>query len=148
MTPPPEIRVPDAAGPHCNNRLFEWGMAVSSFLFGLLVTFSPGSLASSDFAPILDVISPRVIAAICTVTGGMWSISLWCNGRWPWSGPLVRSAGAIMGAVILVSIDVALLRQSYEAGRPISPGTSFFSVFAIVSLIAARRAAADVRNTI
>lgn len=142
----PSIRLPDAAGAHCRNRLFDWGMAVSSFLFGLLVAVSPGSLAASHFSPILDIVSPRVIAPACLITGGMWSTALWFNGQWPWAGPVMRAIGAIMGAVILVSIDVALLRQSYGAGRPLSPGIPFYSVFAIVSLIAARRAASDVRT--
>lgn len=147
MMEPAEIREPDAAGRHCRNRLFEWGMSLSTFLFGIHVSVFPSSLARSNFSPILDIVPAPIISVIAVIVGGMWLTALWCNGNWPVWGPVIRAVGSVVAGVILISIDVALLRQSYEVGRDPSPGTPFYSVFGIISLlIASRRAAADVRN--
>lgn len=136
----------DLPGYRCRNRMFEWSMTAAMIMLGVQLLIWPGSLGFSHFAPILDVMSPFTIAIFCLFFGALRAVALWRNGTWPKWGPTFRALGAIAGAVILISIDVALIRQSLEVNRPPSPGVPFYTVFFVGELRSVRRAKADARS--
>ncbi len=132
-------------GPRSRNRVFEWFTSLALFSNGVLFVLEPRSISQSSFAPLLDVILPEVVAAIFLVTGFMRIAALWHNGAWPKAGPAIRIVGALIGAVAWGSMGFALLRQTVEVGRAMSPGFLLYVWLLLTEIFSAVRAADDVR---
>lgn len=142
----PAIRQPDLAGLHSVNRHFDWVMARCYIGLGLWMIIWPKAVAQSHFAPIHDFLGYWVMMLGCLVFGGARYTALWKNGDWPIYGPLIRMIGAGVGAILVGSIAMALIRQSLDVGRQPSPGIIFYAMLAWGEGSAARRAAGDVRT--
>lgn len=142
------VRQPDHAGEHSIHRQSDWIMARSTLGLGAWMAIWPHAVAQSHFAPIHDFLGYWLMMVLCFVFGGSRYIALWKNGDWPLLGPILRMAGAAFGGVLLVSIAVALARQSWSVDRDPSPGIIFYLMFAWGEGTATRRAASDVRTRI
>lgn len=134
-------------GRHCKNRQFEWTMAFALLWTGVFIMVWPHALAASAFSPILDIkLVPAIMGQILLVVGLLRCVTLWHNGLWPKWGPVIRASCAVAGGVIFLSMDVALIRQVLEVGRPPSPGIPIYTAVAVSEFVAMFRAIGDVRG--
>lgn len=135
-----------APGHHCKNRQFEWTMAFALLWTGAFIMIWPHAIQASAFAPILDIGPSTMLGQFLTIIGLLRCVTLWHNGLWPKWGPIIRASCAVAGGVVFMSMDIALIRQVLEVGRPPSPGIPIYTAVAVSEFISVFRAVGDVRG--
>jgi hypothetical protein len=123
---------------HFERRQFELAMAVIMSGVGLLLFFSPGSLAVSSMKYLLDVISVATCSALFFTAGIARIVALALNGNWVPGGAYVRACGAAIGAVMWSQWGAALY-QLHLTGKPISPGVIVYGGLAFFEVISFSR---------
>lgn len=137
------IRGTAECGPHCCNRLCEWGMATAMTLMGVGLFIWPNALVFGNLHKMLSLLSEFSIAVLLLYIGILRIGCLIANGSLPWIGPIIRSGCATVGAIILSQMSYALAKNGIV---PMPPGVFFFGGFCVVELISAFRAASDARE--
>lgn len=105
----------------------------------------PRAIEESAFHYLLDIAGPTLLALLYLLIGIARFIALIANGRWPVWGPRARGAGAIVGAVVWLSMSVALIRY-HIPGAPPSPGIPMYFTLFMGELAATWMAASDDRS--
>lgn len=150
----PEVQLPpattlqivtDDTGPFCANRKSDWGAVIGFSIFGIQTAIWPTSIAASAFEPILNIVDPRLLAALSIILAAARGYSLYRNGAFP-LGPWIRCIGAGIGVLFMASMACALLLQVIQAGRPPSPGIPWYLALMWLEYSSATRAARDVRH--
>ena len=119
-------------------------MAAALFGMGLTLLSSPGAIHASKFHFMLDLISPFVLMFFYFIVGGVRLSALWINSDWPSGSSLMRSAGAIGGAMVWAQMAMSLL-ISQSAASTLPPSIPLYSSLVAAELYSAYRAASDVR---
>ena len=132
----------DSLGRYCGNRLFEWVMAVGLFNTGAVSLIWPGTLAAGNFRPLLNLIGPRELTALCLTAGVVRAVTLILNGGLGRMGPIVRAVMAGIGILICLEMTAALWLQ---LGQP-SLTTGFLVALAGGELRSIARARRDLNG--
>lgn len=120
-------------------------MAFALFNVGVHIMVWPRAIGESAFHYLIDIVGPTMLAFLYLVVGSSRFFALVANGRWPIWGPRARGAGAIVGAVVWLSMSVALIRY-HIPGTPPSPGIPMFFTLFLGELVATYMAASDDRS--
>lgn len=127
---------------YVDGRLFEWIVTISMLWLATDTFISPHTLRASAFQWIVSVMSPAFVEIFLFLIGWTRLIGLLLNGhtfRGYRIGPVIRSATAILSAIMWVQFDLALIELSARQGF-MSPGIPFWSMFVIGELYVAYRA--------
>lgn len=130
-------------GPFCCNRLCEWGMAVAMASMGFGLFLWPNAIIFGNLHKLLALFNEMTMAVVLLYIGVLRIGCLITNGSLPWYGPVIRSACATVGAIVLSQMSFAL---ASNGNTPMPPGVFFFGVFALVELLSAFRAGSDARE--
>lgn len=134
---------PNPLGRYSGNRLFEWVMAASFFNMGVVLLWWPGTLAAGNFRPLLSLLGPRELTAICLTAGVVRAVTLLLNGRLGRLGPIVRAIMAGIGIVICLEMTSALW---LHLGQP-SFTTGILAALAGGELLSIARARRDLHGS-
>lgn len=132
-------------GYYLRGRRFEWVVTISMLWLAGAMVISPQILHASAFQWVTLVMSPSFIDAILFGVGFTRLIGLLLNGHMILghrAGPLVRGSMAIIGAVMWVQFDLALVQLSIQQGF-MAPGVPFWSMLVLGELDVAYRAVAE-----
>lgn len=132
--------------------MFEHGRATewltSFILLGFAVALAaPGdTLASSaGFRAFVQFnLSEASISTPLAIIAVLRIVALQINGRWRRS-PLLRLAGAVLGAALFSILGMAFLWPSLIYGAPLSTGVATYFLLAFFDGLSAYRSAADAR---
>lgn len=129
-----------------HNRLSEWVAAGALIGFALVLMTDGNSFTqSTPWGGFARMGATEVgIAVPLAVVGAMRIIALWANGSWRRS-PLLRAIGAVAGFTCFSLLAVTAL-SPWVTGKAntLSTGVVPYTAFAVLDLIAAYRAGADV----
>lgn len=132
--------------PYCSNRLFEWTTTVMLILIGIHLTIWPNAVNNSAFRFIYDIVGASVLLSAYLFVGWFRVLALIANGRWPRWGPRIRAVGCVLGALIWLNMDMALVQLARTGNVP-SPGIWVYATLVVSELISAYRAASDARHS-
>lgn len=130
---------------YCGNRLFEWAMTAAMLGLAIEIMIWPGTIGSSAFRFILQVVSAEALGFFFLFAGAMRIAALIANGSWPIYGPYLRSFTAGAAAMIWVQMDAALFLLDTIHAAP-SPGIPVYFALTIGELISCYRALSDART--
>lgn len=132
-------------GNHCRQRLFEWTASIALIGMAVILIGWPRAINGSKFQFMLDVVGSFTLMMVYLVVGCFRVIALYLNGNWPVWGAVVRSAGAICGALVWMQMALSLIiAQKAEAGLP-PPSVPVYLALVGAELYSAYRAASDAR---
>lgn len=130
---------------YVEGRRFEWVITIAMLWLAIAMLIWPETLRASAFQWITLVMTNGVIEAALFLLGWTRLIGLLLNGhevKGRRVGPVIRSATAVLCAVLWVQFDLALVQLSFKQGF-MSPGIPFWSMFVLGELDVAYRAVAD-----
>jgi hypothetical protein len=122
------------------NRLTELGAASMMLLLALQIAIWPDAIEASAFSKILEVLPQSWLGWSFLLAGIGRLAALVANGSWPHYGPLLRAAGALLGALIWFQMCLALFVLTPATGRPPSPGIPVYFVLTMLELVSMYRA--------
>lgn len=141
----PTTLVMDVPGPHCENRLWEWGAGITMIGIGVLLDAWPDALASSKFRFMLDVLQPYTFTLFYLVSGCVRVSALWLNGRGAPYTAYIRACTAVCGGFAWLHMAWSLfVVQNNQAGPP-SPSLVLLIVLTGLELITVYRALGDAK---
>lgn len=125
-------------------RLWEWMNAVGLAGIGASLLFMPTIAAVGGLGVAADLGAPVVFWGVTVLwVGVVRLVSLWFNGGWPRIGPIIRAAGAGVGALHWGHMGTILLLGGIAHGQyPIGVWT--YVMLTCGELLSAARAMADV----
>jgi len=127
---------------HFESRLFELATTIMMLGIGLFVVLWPRSIEAGAFRYLLTVVSAETIVGVYVTIGVARIAALIANGHWKFYGPVIRAAGALVGAVVWAQMAAALVLLFEVNGTPPSVGIPVYSVLAFFELISMYRALA------
>lgn len=126
-------------------RLFEWIMTIALILMSLPMIFVPDLVVIGGMK-LKDMNFPTSLGALLFLAAGaMRGAGLLRNGSWPFYGPLVRTIGAGLGALLWVELALVLALAGYS--QRLVPTTMFlYGALVIGEIESCRRAMRDARS--
>lgn len=126
---------------HFENRLTELMMACFMLVIAGWLAVFPSMLDDGGFRYLRDFVCREWLLMFFFIFGITRLGALIANGHWPFWGPIVRAACALVGAVLFGQMVLALVNLSKEGvDPPISTGV--YAVLVPFELIAMYRALA------
>lgn len=135
-----------APGVHCRNRKLEWWPSGIMVALAIWTVIWPGAFAQGRFAAIDNVISPPALTALLAFIGIARILALYCNGRCPLYGPLVRVVGAVLSGSVFTQMALALWVNHLVVGNDPSPGIVVYAGLTLQEVRSAIRAATDAKS--
>lgn len=129
----------DTLGDSLKFRLSEWGLSVIMLCFGFILLHPYDTLAAPVYALMRSTASEMVWGWGCFILGATRLIVLIINGAWKRS-PHFRAFAAFLSCFVWVQIALSL-----SVGGTLPTGIAVYSVFVIMDMVSAYRAAADAR---
>ena len=129
-----------------HNRLSAWATSAAMVGFGaVLMTKGNSFTAGSPWRGFDQMGATEIAVAVPLVGIGVMRLTaLWINGRWRRS-PILRAVGAVAGFACFTTLTITLLLPWLTGeARILSTGVVPYAVLAILDLIEASRAGADV----
>jgi hypothetical protein len=123
------------------DRLFDWVMAAAMLGLALQIKIWPGTIESSAFRYLSLILSSENVGNFLFLGAMARGCALWANGSWVFWGPILRSLGALTGALIWALIAASLIILQDATGSTPSPGISIYAVLAAGEVLSVYRAA-------
>ena len=133
-----------SAGPFSCRRQSEWTTSLALFGFGAQFILFPVVISKSMFRDLLVIASPEMITILVLAIASYRIVALILNGNLPFWGPIMRSMGAALTAVVWLQMWLSLLRLEPDLPRPVS--IPIFIALMLTDFVSAYRAATDVRT--
>ena len=131
---------------HFANRLFELAMTCIMIAIAVWVVIWPDSIGAGSLKYLHAVISSENIILLYGLIGITRIAALIANGHWEFWGPVIRAAGALIGAAVWGQMAAALwLFDSVMLKSP-SIGIPVYGLLALFELISMYRALAGGRD--
>lgn len=135
----------DAPGPHCQNRIWEWGAGVAMVGIGILLDGWPDALAMSKFRFMLDILQPVTFTWFYVLTGATRIIALYLNGRGAPYTAYVRAAMAVCGGFAWFHMGWSLFVAQNNLNAPPSPSLPLLVALMGLELYTVSRALSDAK---
>lgn len=127
---------------HFENRMLELATTVMMLSISGWLMVWPDALSSGSLHSLTEIVSPRFVVVTYGIFGLARIVALIANGHWAFYGPLIRAAGALVGAFAWSQMAGSLWHSSADVGHPPSIGVPVYIVLALFELISMWRALA------
>lgn len=128
-----------------SDRYAEWFSAACMIAWGIALAMPGDTLAGPNFIAFRRFgISEDTWAAVFLVIGVARMITLFLNGRWP-TGPYVRMAGSLFGALSWAQVSLLLFLGTYLPTGIMQTGPLIYALLAGSDLLSIFRASFDAR---
>lgn len=130
---------------HVQHRLFEWIMALNSFLTGMIILAFPDSVVASAFRHTIFVECTVAAGIGFMLCGAICLAVLILDARTTYWGPKIRAWSAIIRAIVWFQMEVSLVQMLFDTGNP-SPAIANWLSLILGEVLAVYQAGRDVRK--